>query len=908
MYGWVTTTSSNWLSRWAASSALSAAKTLCRWPAQPRSPAFSRADSDRFITPNSRSEVSNSSPSSTSMSWSAYTALTMATARLTPALRYPLLSICVPAPCTSHPRRRRRRPRVPTVTRTRRVTNQFHQGGGNPCPYGCLAVTPVQSMRSASPPGPAPGGPAWRSLNSRRVTAPAPDGRTLTLTARLTTARLDARRGVVRLHREVLAALGLAPWDAVRLTGRRITGAVAAVSDPAAARGDLLCDDLLLGNLGVRDGDPVTVAPAPLREARRVVVAGSAESMTAVRPTMLREALLGKVVTTGDNVSLLPQDAAPGALRGAASTRRSLSTAMGMAWTTTLLTVTGTEPAGPALVTMGTVVGWRDGASTTGSATPALAGPDAGTPEPADEPVPSLEDLPGLQSQAGQLREWLDLGFHHTEVLARLGTTPQLGILVTGPAGSGKTTLVRAVAAAVGASVVRRWAPGIAALEASAAAAALREAVTEAGRRAPAVLLLEDVEALAPREDAKPVGTVLLDVVSRAVAAPGVAVVCTSARPEGVSPELRRPGRLDHELSVPLPDRTGRRALLELLLRSSPLSADVHLDEVAERTPGFVVADLLALRREAAVRAAARQRDVANPMVFQADLLGALEVVRPTAMAESTLDIPDLTLDDVGNMVVNKPAITETVLWPLSYPDTFARLGVQPARGLLLYGPPGCGKTFLVRAVAGAGQANVLSVKGAELLSKWVGESERAVRELFRRAREAAPALVFLDEIDALAPVRGQSTDSGVGDRVVAALLTELDGVEGLGDVVVIGATNRPDLVDPALLRPGRMGRLVYVPPPDSEARAAILRATSRKTPLGEGVELDAIAAETDGYSAADLAELVREAALVAMRRSLDAPEVTAEDIAAARRTVRPSLRPEQVAALAAFAEHHRPT
>ena len=408
------------------------------------------------------------------------------------------------------------------------------------------------------------------------MTAAAPQGRELTLTARLTTARLDARRGVVRLHREVLAALGLVPWDAVRLTGSRTTGAVAAVSGPEAARGDLLCDDLLLGNLGVRDGDQVTVAPAPLREAHRVVVAGSPEAMTAVQPGMLREALLGKVVTVGDNVSLLPQDAAPGALRGAASARRSLSTAMGMAWTTTLLTVTGTEPAGPALVTMGTVVGWRDGGSTTGSATPSLA---TGAADPVDEPAPAIEDLPGLQSQAAQLKEWLDLGFHHTEVLARLGTTPQLGVLVTGPAGSGKTTLVRAVAAAVGASVVRRWAPGIAALEASAAATALREAVAEATGRAPAVLLLEDVEALAPREDAKPITTVLLDVVGRAVAAPGVAVVCTSARPEGVSPELRRPGRLDHELSVPLPDRAGRRALLDVLLRTSPLSSDVQLDD-----------------------------------------------------------------------------------------------------------------------------------------------------------------------------------------------------------------------------------------------------------------------------------------------------------------------------------------
>jgi len=242
------------------------------------------------------------------------------------------------------------------------------------------------------------------------------------------------------------------------------------------------------------------------------------------------------------------------------------------------------------------------------------------------------------------------------------------------------------------------------------------------------------------------------------------------------------------------------------------------------------------------------------------------------------------------------------VLWPLTYPDTFARLGVQPPRGVLLYGPPGCGKTFLVKAIAGTGRANVLSVKGAELLSKWVGESERAVRELFRRAREAAPTLVFLDEVDALAPVRGQASDGGTTDRVVASLLTELDGVEALRNVVVIGATNRPDLVDPALLRPGRLERLVYVPPPDAAARREILRAAARTVPLASDVDLDALAGDLDRFSAADCAALVREAALAAMRESLDAATVTAVHMNAARDRVRPSLDPTQVAWLAAYA------
>src|SRR6185503_18962442 len=237
----------------------------------------------------------------------------------------------------------------------------------------------------------------------------------------------------------------------------------------------------------------------------------------------------------------------------------------------------------------------------------------------------------------------------------------------------------------------------------------------------------------------------------------------------------------------------------------------------------------------------------------------ALEVVRPTSMADSSLELAKITLDDVGDMVPVKEVLTESVLWPLSYPDTFARLGVDPPRGVLLYGPPGCGKTYLVKAIAGTGKANVLSVKGAELLSKWVGESERSVRELFRRAREAAPTLVFLDEVDALAPVRGQGTDGGTADRVVAALLTELDGVEGLRNVVVVGATNRPDLVDPALLRAGRMGRLVFVPPPDAEGRAAILRATAKAVPLDPAVDLERLGAELAGFSAADCAALIRE-------------------------------------------------
>jgi transitional endoplasmic reticulum ATPase len=288
----------------------------------------------------------------------------------------------------------------------------------------------------------------------------------------------------------------------------------------------------------------------------------------------------------------------------------------------------------------------------------------------------------------------------------------------------------------------------------------------------------------------------------------------------------------------------------------------------------------------------------------QDDFTGALSVIRPLSRsATEEVAVGSVTLDDVGDMVETKQALTEAVLWPLQHPDTFARLGVDPPRGVLLYGPPGCGKTFVVRALASTGRLSVHAVKGAELMDKWVGSSEKAVRELFRRARDSAPSLVFLDEIDALAPRRGQSFDSGVTDRVVAALLTELDGIDPLRDVVVLGATNRPDLIDPALLRPGRLEKLVFVEPPDAQARRDILRASGKSIPLSPEVNLDELADGLDGYSAADCVALLRESALTAMRRSIDTADVTAADVEKARATVRPSLDPVQVEALRAFSE-----
>ncbi|MFI6075056.1 AAA family ATPase [Actinoplanes sp. NPDC051343] len=729
----------------------------------------------------------------------------------------------------------------------------------------------------------------------------------LTLTVTLRPAALDARRGIVRLHPEVMAALAINPGDAVRLTGTRTTAGLAARAEAGASRALLYADDLTLGNLGMRDGGQVRVTPLPVVAAQRVTLTGPAEIVAVVSPEMLRLALLGKVVSTGDDVSLIPQDVVPEAANRSLveSARRSLANRVGYGWTSTLLSVLSIEGADAALVTMDTVVGWES-SYTTAPSSAAAARPSAPASTDPEVPPPSLDDLPGLRAQAKELEELLDLGFHHGEVLARIGTKVSLGVLITGPSGSGKSALVRAVAAQVGARVFPVWAPEMAALTNDAAATRLRGLARDARGAGPAVLLFSDVEALAPRDEPGPLATVFHQLIEETVRA-GVAVVCTTSRPESVDRSLRAPDLLAVQLAVPLPDAAMRREQLVVLTRGMPLAEDVRLDDVSGRTPGFVAADLGALAREAGVRAALRQKDAESPTVTMADFEAALDVVRPTSMADSTLEVAAVTLDDVGDMVEVKQVLTESVLWPLTYPDTFARLGVSPPRGVLLYGPPGCGKTYLVKAIAGTGKANVLSVKGAELLSKWVGDSERAVRELFRRAREAAPTLVFLDEVDALAPTRGQGTDGGTADRVVAALLTELDGVEDLRNVVVIGATNRPDLIDPALLRPGRLERLVYVPPPDADARTAILKAAAKAVPLDPSVDLAVLGASLDGFSAADCAALIRESALAAMRDSLEATTVTADNVASARARIRPSLDPSQVAWLATYASTHQP-
>lgn len=714
---------------------------------------------------------------------------------------------------------------------------------------------------------------------------------TLRLHALTSPEATGGRRGVVWMSSATMAALGLSQWNPVRLSavpaGSAVTAAVAAAAPTGTHPFLLLADPSTMANLGIADGTDVDVGPAPPARAHadRVLLAAPTDAkadLAVFSADVVRMAMLGMVVTAGDEITLTLD--APQGLRAR---------------------VVEVAPSGSATVTMGTVIAYTSGAQTTTSATGApypVAGQAAamsGLPQRAQPP-------PGLEQPFAALREWLDLDFHQHQLLARLGSGRRLGVLVSGPAGSGKVSLVRAAAAAVGARVVALWAPELVGLGADSARQRLRSAGEQATQASPTVLLIEDIDALIGTARSTGSEGMLLAELATRVADARIAVVATTSHPDSCDPRLREPGLLEREVALTLYTRAQRQQALAVLTAGVPLASDVDLAAVAARTPGFVLADLVSLVHEAGVRAATRQLSAGGAavaaVVTTADLDGALAVVRPTGAEGGSLEVPDLDLDDVGDMAAVKAALSETVLWPLTYPDTFARLGVDPPRGVLLYGPPGCGKTFLVRALAGTAAVTVLPVKGAEVLSKWVGESERGVREVFRRARASAPALVFLDEIDALAPQRGQSSDGGVSDRVVAALLTELDGIDTMAGVSVIGATNRPDLIDAAVLRPGRLERLVFVPPPDAPARALILASAARRSPLAPDIDLEELGRRTEGFSAADCAALIREAALTAMRRSMESAEITLADVAAALTVVRPSLDPSAVVALAAFA------
>ncbi len=525
-------------------------------------------------------------------------------------------------------------------------------------------------------------------------------------------------------------------------------------------------------------------------------------------------------------------------------------------------------------------------------------------------PRVTWEDIGDLEEVKARIREIVELPMRHPELFKHLGIEPPKGILLYGPPGVGKTLLAKALANEIGAYFIVINGPEIMSKFYGESEQRLRQIFEEAEKNAPSIIFIDEIDAIAPKRE-EVVGEVEKRVVAQLLTLMDglkergkIIVIGATNRVDAVDPALRRPGRFDREIEIPPPDKRARKAILEVHTRNVPLDKDVNLEELAELTHGFTGADLAALVKEAAISALRRfmkveKLELDKPIppeklkklkVTKADFMEALKLVHPTLMREVLVEVPEVKWEDIGGLEDVKQQLREAVEWPLKAPEVFEKMGIRPPRGILLYGPPGCGKTLLAKAVATESGANFIAVKGPEILSKWVGESEKAIREIFRRARQVAPTVVFFDEIDSIAPARGVRHDSGVTDRIVNQLLAELDGIQTLKNVVVIGATNRADIIDPALLRPGRFDRIIYVPPPDRRSRLEILKVHTRNVPLDKNVDLERIADLTEGYSGADLEALVREAVILALREKFEPRPVSMKYFLKALQIVKPSL------------------
>ena len=683
----------------------------------------------------------------------------------------------------------------------------------------------------------------------------------------------DFGRGIVRIDPEIMRQMGLTSGDYVRIYGSRVTHArvMPSVSMDVGTR-FIRMDKIIRGNAGVRTGEKVRVRPVEVSEASKIVLAPQ-DHMIRVAPDFhnwVKKRIFDYVVTKGD-VVLIPifQRFIP-------------------------LVVVSVSPGNFGKVGPSTVIEVREKPV-----------------EPSKISIPTItyEDIGGLKEEIQRIREMVELPLKHPELFRHLGIEPPKGVLLYGPPGCGKTLLAKAVANESNAHFISISGPEIMSKYYGESEKRLREIFEEAEKNAPSIIFIDEIDSIAPNRN-EVTGEVERRVVAQLLALMDglkgrgeVIVIGATNRPEALDPALRRPGRFDREIEIGVPDKNGRKEILQIHTRNVPLDDDVDLDEIAEITHGFVGADLAALVREAAMAALRRvlpQIDLDSDTVpleilealkvTKQDFSEALKIVQPSALREISIEIPNISWDDIGGLEEVKKELREVVELPLKNPDSFRRLGIEPPKGVLLYGPPGCGKTLLAKAVASESEANFISIKGPELLSKWVGESEKAVRQVFKKARQVAPAIIFIDEIDSLFPRRGTGLDSGVTERVVSQMLTEIDGIQPLRDIVVIGATNRPDLIDPAILRPGRLERLIYVGPPDLQARHEILKVLTKKMPLAEDVDLWRIATLTERFSGADLAALVREAAMSALREDLNASKVEMRHFEMALHKIKPSL------------------
>jgi len=662
----------------------------------------------------------------------------------------------------------------------------------------------------------------------------------------------DVDRGIVRLDPADLAMLGGHTGDLLIVTGTRRTVAKAlplAVAE--RGRGTIQLDGVTRDNARATIGERVTVLPAAGRPAKRLILqpVGGTTALTGQDARYLTHLLDGHAVIAGDRVRVAlfgprPQD----------------------------FQVLESEPEGPVLIDERTVI--------------RLAGNRAADGRPAI----TYEDIGGLAQEIRRIREMIELPLRYPVLFERLGIDPPKGVLLAGPPGTGKTLIARAVAYETAAHFFHINGPEVINKFYGQSEANLRSVFEEASTHTPSVIFIDEIDALAPKradvagEVEKRVVAQLLGLMDGLQARGQVIVIGATNLPDALDPALRRPGRFDRELNVGVPDRTGRLEILQIHTRGMPLAADIDLERLAALTHGFVGADLEALCREAAMvalrgllptidfgLATVPLEQLAQLSVRQADFLDALREVSPSALREVYIETPDVGWDDIGGLDAAKASLIEAVEWPLRYGALFDRLGATPPRGILLEGPPGTGKTLLAKVVARESEANFISVKGPEILSKWVGESEKGIREIFKKARAAAPCIVFFDEIDTLVPERGGNFASEVSERIVGQLLAELDGLEEMPGVMVLGATNRAELLDPALLRPGRFDLTIALPLPDFAAREAIAWVHLRERPLADDVDPRLIARETEGRSGADIAGLCRQAAVLAIREAITA-------------------------------------
>jgi transitional endoplasmic reticulum ATPase len=647
--------------------------------------------------------------------------------------------------------------------------------------------------------------------------------------------------------------LNLTSGDVIEITGTKKTvGLVWPGYDEDSGKGLIRMDGYTRNNAGVSIDDQVTVKKITVKPAERVVLGFTEPVQVMGIETYLYEFLQGRVLTRGDSIPL---------------------NIMG---TRVELVVTEVQPPAQALIV--------------GERTEIKISEKVAKEVPKGVQRVTYEDIGGLRGEIQKVREIIELPLRHPELFVRLGVEAPKGVLLHGPPGTGKTLLAKAVANESNANFYTIGGPEIISKFYGESEERLREVFKEAEENAPSIIMIDEIDSIAPKREEvtgeveKRVVSQLLSLMDGMRARGKVVVLGITNRVNAIDPALRRPGRFDREIEIGVPDKKGRLEILQIHTRGMPLEKTVNLEVLANRAHGFVGADLEALCKEAAMRALRRilpdidleaesipAKILSKLIVGMKDFEDALKEIQPSALREVLVEVPNIKWSDIGGLENVKKQLMQAVEWPLKYSDLFAKTGAIPPKGILLYGPPGTGKTMLAKAVANESDANFISIKGPELLSKWVGESESGVREVFRKARQAAPTVVFFDEIDAVAPVRGSGQgDTNVTERVVSQLLTELDGLEELQRVVVLAATNRPDIIDPALLRAGRFDRMLQVPTPDKKARLDILKIQSAKNPLAEDVDLEKIAEKTEGYTGADLSALVSTAVMLALEEHVE--------------------------------------